>query len=54
MIHLHFSTGGIFILQPGDVIRVKVMSYELVHFHPITTYVGLSMFGLEANDESSE
>lgn len=38
-------TGGIFILQKGDVIRVKVDSFELVQFSIYTSFAGLTMLG---------
>ncbi|RUS85889.1 hypothetical protein EGW08_006373 [Elysia chlorotica] len=38
-------TGGMFVLQPGDQIQVKVSGYDLVHFEPQTSFVGLAMLG---------
>ncbi|GFR67714.1 tumor necrosis factor ligand superfamily member 10 [Elysia marginata] len=36
-------TGGVFMLHPGDVVGVKVVGYRLVHFHPVTSYMGLAI-----------
>ncbi|GFR78861.1 hypothetical protein ElyMa_005860000 [Elysia marginata] len=38
-------TGGVFPLEPGDVIRVSVYGQNLVEFTPETSYVGLAMLG---------
>ncbi|KAK3783677.1 hypothetical protein RRG08_025301 [Elysia crispata] len=38
-------TGGVFILDPGDLIRIKVMGYRLVYFQPETSFMGLAMLG---------
>ena len=39
-----------FVLEAGDVIRVKVTGFELVYFQPHTTFAGLAMLGNAISD----
>ncbi|RUS75035.1 hypothetical protein EGW08_017216 [Elysia chlorotica] len=38
-------TGGVFVLDPGDVVRVRVTGFRLVHFEAETSFMGLAMLG---------
>ncbi|KAK3737669.1 hypothetical protein RRG08_066356 [Elysia crispata] len=44
------STGGVFALEPGDEIKVKVSGYEVVHFEPETSFLGLAMLASSESD----
>ncbi|GFN85551.1 hypothetical protein PoB_001205700 [Plakobranchus ocellatus] len=37
--------GGLFILNPGDNIQVKVMGFELIYFNAYSSFAGLAMLG---------